>query len=283
MTGPLHVDRARALSFGGVAEAYDRARPSYPDALIDDLMALGPRDVLDVGTGTGKAARLLAARGCTVLGVEPDARMAAVARAHGISVEEAPFETWDDAGRTFGLLTSGQAWHWVDPEAGVAKAARVIRAGGHLAAFWNLGKHDPEVAAALRAVYQRLVPEIAAETTALGCQPGEHRWRADPLRQSPAVAAVETRSYSWDTVYTRAAWLDYLATHSDHVRLEQERRDPLFAAVGDAIDGFGGSIPFHFRTTLILATLRAQSGDAPYHQSGGDQGRAPAIDQPGDG
>ena len=81
-----HTNRSRAESFGAGARAYDRARPSYPSALIDDVLADGPRAVLDVGCGTGKLARLIAERGVPVLGVEIDERMAEVARAHGIDV-----------------------------------------------------------------------------------------------------------------------------------------------------------------------------------------------------
>src|SRR5215475_3487386 len=97
-TDRVHTNRTRAESFGAVADAYDRARPSYPPALIDDLLAAAPADALDVGCGTGKAARLLAERGVPVLGVEVDARMAAVARAHEIPVELGTFEQWDAAG-----------------------------------------------------------------------------------------------------------------------------------------------------------------------------------------
>ena len=72
----LFEERHRAESFGGVAELYDRARPSYPPALIEELLSDGPRQVLDVGCGTGIAGALLAMRGCEVLGVEVDERMA---------------------------------------------------------------------------------------------------------------------------------------------------------------------------------------------------------------
>ncbi|MEU6787352.1 class I SAM-dependent methyltransferase [Nonomuraea angiospora] len=125
----LHLDRARATSFGSVAEQYDRYRPECPDELIDELTASRPTRVLDVGCGTGKVARTLARRGLTALGVEADERMADVARGHGIEVEVAPFETWDDAGRRFDLMTCGDAWHWIDPDAGIAKAARVLDPG----------------------------------------------------------------------------------------------------------------------------------------------------------
>lgn len=74
----LHLDRARAESFGSVAEQYDRYRPACPDALIEDLVALRPEQVLDVGCGTGKVAVPLAKHGLSVLGVEVDDRMAEV-------------------------------------------------------------------------------------------------------------------------------------------------------------------------------------------------------------
>lgn len=85
--------RLTAESFGTDAEGYDRARPGYPDALVARVVAQSPgSDVLDVGCGTGIAARQFQAAGCTVLGVEPDARMAGFARARGLPVEVATFE-----------------------------------------------------------------------------------------------------------------------------------------------------------------------------------------------
>src|SRR5713226_3733227 len=99
----LHENRRRAESFGADAERYDRARPSYPTALVDELLASKPARVLDVGCGTGKVGRLFLARGCEVVGVEPDPRMAGVARSHGIPVEVATFELWNPAHRMFDL------------------------------------------------------------------------------------------------------------------------------------------------------------------------------------
>lgn len=116
--GPEHLDRTRALSFGDDPATYDQRRPSYPVALVDDLMATSPHRVLDVGCGTGIASRLFAVRGCAVLGLEPDERMAAFARSKGTIVEVATFETWQASPEPFDLIVSGQAWHWVDPAIG---------------------------------------------------------------------------------------------------------------------------------------------------------------------
>ncbi|HUD80594.1 MAG TPA: methyltransferase domain-containing protein [Streptosporangiaceae bacterium] len=76
-----HQHREVAESFGSDAARYDRARPSYPGALIDRIIAGSPgADVLDVGCGTGIAARQFQAAGCRVLGVDPDPRVADLTR-----------------------------------------------------------------------------------------------------------------------------------------------------------------------------------------------------------
>src|SRR5918999_3383058 len=97
-----HRHRQAAESFGADAERYDRTRPRYPDALVQRIIAASPgSDVLDVGCGTGIAARQFQAAGATVLGVDVDARMADFARQRGLEVEVATFESWDHAGRFF--------------------------------------------------------------------------------------------------------------------------------------------------------------------------------------
>jgi hypothetical protein len=81
-----------------------------------------------------------------VLGVEVDERMADVGPSHGIQAEVAPSEPWDDAERRFDLTSRGDAWHWIDPDPGIAKAARVLRAGGIIAWFWSSDEVDQSVA-----------------------------------------------------------------------------------------------------------------------------------------
>lgn len=247
----LHDDRRRAVSFGDDPAAYDRERPSYPPALIDDLMVTGPCRVLDVGCGTGKVGRLLAARGCEVLGVEPDPRMAAVARDHGLEVEVARFEEWDAAGRRFDLAVCGQAWHWVDPSGGARAAAAVLTPGARLALFWNRGTHDPETQAALDEVYSRLVPAMREDSAALGTITADRGLSHDEaLAEAGTFATPEAVTYEWVQDYPRERWLELISTHSDHRVLPDADRARLLQAVGEVIDRFGGSIRLHYRTVL---------------------------------
>jgi SAM-dependent methyltransferase len=253
----IHTNRLRAESFGSAAVAYDRARPSYPPALIDDLLDGGPRTALDVGCGTGKLARLLADRGVEVLGVEIDDRMAEVARSHGIDVEIGGFETWDARGRHFDRIVSGQAWHWIDPEIGAAKAASLLRPGGLLAPCWNFSVLDPDVSRRVDAAYERVEAQLAGSSVIRsGAGPHTVAPQAEMMRANGLFASVDIRHYRWDKTYTRGEWQALMHTHSDHITLPPERLAALVAAVGEAIDEAGGVAPAHYTTSAVFARGR---------------------------
>lgn len=244
---PLHRNRARADSFGAVAEAYDRTRPDYPPALLDDLARPGTATAIDVGCGTGILARQLAARGLDVLGVEPDPKMAGVARGHGLSVEVSRFEDWDPGSRRFDLLTSAQAWHWVEPVAGAAKAAAVVAPGGRVALIWNISTMPDALRDALDDVYGRVAPPSVRPTVLHRPEAWkEHGSAEDEFVRTGAFDEVDHHSYPWTRAYDKEQWVGQLTTHSDHRLLDDERRERLLDAVGSAIDDLGGSFVMHY-------------------------------------
>jgi SAM-dependent methyltransferase len=275
MSEPAPIDQRR-LSFGSVAEQYDRHRPSYPPQLVQDAIAYAgahPGDrALEVGPGTGKATLLFAARGLRVTAVEPDDEMAAVARRRlaeaGIEAEilSADFESaFDRAGvpeHAFKLVFSATAWHWVTPALRNRLAARALVSGGALAPFWN--RPDWGVNP-LRQQLGRIYSDFEAEfgATPAGAmnplgQPAETKVTRDWLEaeladQRVAFTDVDVLTYRTPIAYTIDEYLALIGTHSDHHLLPSDRRDQLFERIASVIDAAGGSFELIYETQLCLA------------------------------
>jgi SAM-dependent methyltransferase len=249
----LHTNRTRAESFGEDAHLYHRVRPRYPAALLDHLLDGVTPTVLDVGCGTGIAAQLLMERGCPVLGVEPDERMAAVARENGVEVEIGKIETWDARGRSFDLVTSGQAWHWVEPVAGFPRAADALTDGGRIALFWNFAQADDPVAATLDECYDRVAPQLLHTSMMLGGNHTEHARIADELRESGRFTDPQITEWTWRDEFTSERWVQQARTQSNHRTLASDHLEALLDAVGAAIDEHGGTVGVQYVTRMIEA------------------------------
>jgi SAM-dependent methyltransferase len=254
MVGWMQPHQARdvAESFGSDAERYDRTRPRYPESLMQAIAAPG-RDVLDVGCGTGIAARQLAALGCRVLGVEVDARMAEFARRRGLAVEVAKFEEWDPKGRRFDAVVAGQTWHWIDPEAGTAKAAEALVPGGCLAVFWNIQVPPPDVAAAFAEIYRRVLPDLPMYRPGLEAYEPLLRRAADGIRDNGPFAAPERRRFDWARSYTRAEWLEQVPTFGGYNRIAPAARAELLDGLGAVVDAAGGRVTLGYAAVAVLA------------------------------
>lgn len=253
------MPREQRLVFGEVAERYDRARPSYPVELVGDVaetLGLPERArVLEVGTGTGKATVLWVGAGYDVLGLEPSEEMAAIARRNladrdNLVIEAVGLEDCALEPASFDLVTAAQAWHWVDPEIGFAKAHDALRPGGGVALFWNWERERPtDIDVVFDDVYQRLAPELVKE-------PLKHRVGEairDELAASPHFGDVTVRQYPWEKVYTPETYVDLLGTHSDHRMLPDDHRERLHDGVAAVIDGLGGSVTIGYTTEVLIA------------------------------
>ncbi len=262
----MTVATERRLIFGEVAELYERVRPAYPEALVQDVIALSGADrALEVGAGTGKATRLFADRGVAVHALEPSAEMAAVARRvcapyEHVEIEECEFERFGAPRERFALVFSGQAWHWIRPEVGYMKAREALVDGGLLAAFWNRPRWNevalhPELVEA----YRRAAPGF---DPAAGPDPMHPATEMTPtlggdwLGESEAAAGFErpeTRSYDWQWTHSTTDYLELLQTHSGHMIRPPAERKAILAEVGAAIDRNGGTFEMAYVTVLCLA------------------------------
>lgn len=256
---------ARRLSFGQVAELYERARPSYPPAMVEDVLAYAALtdddQILDVGAGTGKATRLFVPTGRRIVALEPSAEMAAVARrvlasTPSVEIVESDFESWAAPAVQFGLLISGQAWHWTDPDTRYARARTALRAGGALAAFWN---HPDWRTCALRGeldeAYREEAPEIdrgAPMRPATEPEDVAEDWEAE-IEAADGLGEAEVKNYGAASRYTSEEYVRLLGTTSDHLLLEPAARERLLGRIEGVIDRHGGAFELPLVTRLCLA------------------------------
>ena len=262
------MDDRRRLSFGGVADLYDEVRPSYPRALVDDVLeyagvAPGASSrAVEVGAGTGKATVLFAARGLDVVAIEPSAEMAAIARRNcaaypNVMIEETEFERWRPDGHKFRLLFSGQAWHWIAREVRYVAARAALEEGGALAAFWNVPDWSAsDLREELGEVYRRHGRDGDTDDPANPrTRSGEEDW-ASEIAGASGFDGAEVRRYSWPRDYTAAEYLALLGTHSACLVLDPPQREGLLTDIAAAIDANGGSFRMQFETLLCLARAR---------------------------
>jgi SAM-dependent methyltransferase len=241
--------RASGRLFDEVPELYDRVRPTYPDELFAELVAITGihrgSSVLEVGCGTGQATRSLAALGFDLTAVEAGGGLAAVARQRlggfdNVEVETSTFEEWDDRGRSFDLLLAAASWHWVDPALGWPKAHAVLRPRGWMALIGNVVVRRPGE------------PEVYAETADLHeCYcPGNPDWGHPPLEDEvretnegwglvedpgPLFGPTSVRWYPVVQWFDGAGFADLLRSTSLYRRLEPEVREPLLKAIAERI------------------------------------------------
>ena len=253
-------------TFEEVPELYDRARPTYPDELFDDLAALaglgeGAR-VLEIGCGTGQATLPLARRGYSVLCVELGEGLAAAARRKlapfpNVHVVRANFETWEPERADFDAIVAFTAFHWVDPELRYEKSARLLREGGSLVVagtlhvqrpdgdtFWNEVQED----------YDAVVPSDDNRPPPLPDEIDDLRAEIEAGGRFDYVAA---RRYVWDHPYSTDEYISLLDTYSGHRALDDQRRTQLYDRIRRRIEARpGGRVTKTYVTMLNVARKR---------------------------
>jgi ubiquinone/menaquinone biosynthesis C-methylase UbiE len=244
-TDCVHVHPAAAEGFTRAAATYERARPSYAPAAVAalvDEVALGPATtVVDLGAGTGKFSRLVAASGARVVAVEPVRAMRELIPA-GVEALDGTAEAIPVPDAAAAAVVAAQAFHWFEEQAALREIHRVLRPGGALALVRNRRDTDDPV--------QRSFEEILARHRA-------HSSLERPLAlHSPLFASGELRTYPHEHELAREDLVALAASETSIALLDDE---PRTAALAE-FERLAGTLPERVRlryvTELLLAVRR---------------------------
>lgn len=238
-------DTPRRLTFGAHAAEYERARPGWPRETAEWFVPEGARVVVELGAGTGKLTRELAALGVPVLAVEPDPRMLAVLREHGLDGVPGSAEEIPVADGQADAVVAGSCLHWFDLERALPEIHRVLRPGGRFAYGWN--HRDARVPG-----IDRMNDIIAA------ARPGGQGWRlrdwGAAVTDSGLFGELERAEFRFELVLPRADLEAHLLSYSGIPSLSADELAVLVDEVGSLVERDPLRIPFvvdGFRVTRV--------------------------------
>lgn len=256
------MDVSLRTTFDLEAERYDRARPAPPAALISAMVAAGRLQagsrVLEVGCGTGQATLPLAQRGLSVYALELGPALAALAQRNlaaypEVAVEHTAFEAFRPD-TPFDALVSVQAFHWIEPETGLAHAASLLRPGGALLLAWHQDvSHETAFYRETDPIFKRY--EAGLELNRPVPESAWGRFRS-VLEASPDFENVSTATFPWRYRYGKERFLDLLLTFSNVQAMEASARTPFLDEIARIIGAHGGSVTRHYESVLLSAYRR---------------------------
>ncbi len=283
--------RSYGKVFNEIAVEYDRNRPAYPDALVDEACEaahIGVGDpVLEIGCGTGQLTRGLLARRLRVTALEPGDQLIRVAEenlkdAGDVEFLHARFEDTQLPRESYAAVFSASAIHWVDPDLSWRKISEVLAPNGTLALIQYFGlaeQRSVDDQEALLSALRRHAPEIAAtwptyrdlDHTIAGVQERRHNvadawsWLGshDIGRDYAADLFEDLQLATVPTLIERTAGEinALLGTMSFWARLSPEERDALANENHALHEHLGRSI----RASTLAALLTARR--SPRHGS----------------
>jgi SAM-dependent methyltransferase len=227
----------RALSFGVMAEAYERFRPGYPVALADMVMRYADQPVrtaLEIGAGTGKATRLFAQRVVTVTATDPDRAMLAELRKHvpaNVTTMQAAFEDLRPGG-SYGLVYAAAALHWTNPEGRWSRLAALLEPGGVFASFGGPAQlADPAVAEAVRAARAPFLDSDEVPSPD-GTPPGhDMQWPGTELQRSEWFADVQQSVIERSLAMSARDYIGHLSTVSAYLELPASEQEQVYSRI----------------------------------------------------
>lgn len=252
--------------YSPAAEAYSQARPSYPQAVITQVIDIAQlsRDarILEVGCGPGTATLSFAALGYSMLCLEPNPDFYQLA-IHNcqhypkIEIQNTSFEEWNLQAGQFDAVLAASSFHWIPAEVSYQKAAQALKPDGSLILLWNKELQPSQaVYQHLSKLYQVYAPELDRyedEATQLKILENLGQIALDSgYFQHLIPGHVEVAA-----TYTAEQYLTLLQSYSPYLQLEANKRERLFKGLRDYIEKhWDGGLPLSFLSAYHVTQRR---------------------------
>ena len=140
--------------FSNRVENYTKYRPNYPNEIIRFLnITIGLTKgaiIADIGSGTGISSKLFLDNGNEVYGIEPNEEMRSAGEKYLIHYTN--FHSIDSSSeytklesKSVDVITSGQAFHWFEPEPTKKEFLRILKPDGFVVIFNNRRKFSNSI------------------------------------------------------------------------------------------------------------------------------------------
>jgi SAM-dependent methyltransferase len=144
-----HVHPTATEGYSRAAEIYSRGRPDFPPQALawlrTDLGMRAGMTAVEIGAGTGKFTRQLAATGALVVALDPVSEMLSrlAVDLPDVVALRGQADSLPLASGVCDAVLCAQSFHWFATRAALAQMRRVLRPGGVLGLIWNV--RDPTV------------------------------------------------------------------------------------------------------------------------------------------
>ncbi|MFN6539766.1 MAG: class I SAM-dependent methyltransferase [Nostoc sp. EkiNYC01] len=249
--------------YSPAAEAYNQARPRYPQALIEQVVEVAQLStdskILELGCGPGTATVAFAQLGCSIICLEPNPDFFQLVQHNcqpysNVEIENISFEEWELKPLEFDAVLAASSFHWISPEIRCPKAANTLKESGHLILLWNKELQPSyEVYKSLSEIYQLHTPSLDRY---------EDRETQEYILRELGNMAIDSGQFKnlisgqfvSKVTYTTDEYLTLLNTYSGYIKLDPHSKESLFSALKHRIeDDFGGSLQLSYISAFHIA------------------------------
>jgi len=256
----MNLHDKKKAAFDKIAKLYDKVRLSPPNEavawIISESNLCGEDTILEIGSGTGQATVLFAEAGFKVYCIELGANLASILKANcraypGVTIDVSAFEKWEPLGKkSFPLIISVQAFHWLDTTIKYKKCHSLLRSNGYLSLIWTgWSNSNNEVVERFNDID---VP--GHEDTPLSDHGDLNHQRKMELEQSGYFTNIKYKIFPWTVSYQPNDFLKLLQTDCAYLMVGKEDQKLITESIQKKLISIEKKIDIQLETIVFLAS-----------------------------